>query len=172
MKNLNFPLSLMILLALQFVVSCSSEPTSKNDEDNLFDKKYSTSTEKEFEAIEKGDSPRSSAQTKKSIPAKPSRELQERAPRPPVKEAVKSPVKEVPEIIPTGQLSSKNQERLQEINQNLAFYCMKHRKDDVFSSEENCLKFTKRVLNDCEKKHKLINTVMVNCIKERLKKRQ
>lgn len=70
------------------------------------------------------------------------------------------------------QLSAKNEERLQEINQNLAFFCMKHRQDSAFKNEEGCLAFTKKVLKSCEKKHQIINTVMVNCIKERLKKKR
>ena len=161
-------LILIAILILQFIVSCSSEQTEEKKSTE-----YSHSTEKEFEAIEKGEAPKSKKTTTPSAPQKQSRIFHEKTSAPvilvPVKEV---PKKDNPELVSNEQLSSKNQERLQEINQNLAFYCMKHRKDAAFSSEENCLNFTKRVLNDCEKKHKLINTVMVNCIKERLKKRK
>ena len=90
-----------------------------------------------------------------------------------------TPVKEIPvekisitESFAVEKLSAKNQERLQEINQNLAFFCMKHRKDPLFQdNEDKCLAFTKKILKICEKKHQIINTVMVNCIKDHLKKR-
>jgi hypothetical protein len=156
-------------LALGLLVSCSSETTKP---DNTETKVYSSSTQKEFEAIEKGDiAPVPSYRRERPQrispnvvqPAQPQKELP--------KEKIPAKIQN-PELVANGQLNAKNQERLQEINQNLAFFCMKHRKDANFGSEEQCLKFTKKVLNECEKKHKLINTVMVNCIKTHLKKRR
>lgn len=75
-------------------------------------------------------------------------------------------------LSPTSKLSSKNKDRLLEINQNLAFFCMKHRKDPVLFNEKKCQTFTKKVLDSCQKMHPLVNTVMVNCIKARLKKKR
>jgi sugar-specific transcriptional regulator TrmB len=166
MKKLTLPQILFYVALTIITVSCSSEPKTKPVE-----KTYSSTTQKEFETIEKNDL--------RTNP--PYRTTVKPTPRPSVviKEAVhekqKEVVKETPAISETTnvtQLNAKNQERLQEINQNLAFFCMKHRKDKDFQDEDHCLAFTKKVLTACEKKHKLINTVMVNCIKDRLKKRK
>ena len=168
-KSTLLQLTLLITSAI-FLAGCSSEP--KNEESQ---KTFSEKTQKEFESIEKTDlrisPPR---QTLNKPAAKPPAQIKEV-----IKEKSKEPLKEssatlIPnsESTDRSQLSAKNQERLQEINQNLSFFCMKHRKDKTFKDEDHCLAFTKKVLKKCEKKHKLINTIMVNCIKERLKKRQ
>lgn len=154
-----FTLNLYIFLLISLLVSaCSSEP-----EISVPAKVYSSSTEREFELIEKNDLRVSPPFQSTTQPIK----------KKPVALVKKEPTKQViSESETLSQLSSKNQERMLEINQNLAFFCMKHRKDGKFTSEEHCLAFTKKVLNACEKKHKLINTVMANCIKDNLKKRQ
>lgn len=173
MKKYNFAL-LLAYSALLFFVSCS---TAQKEEKAT--KQYSNNTQKEFESIEKGE-------VKFKTPNRPARQQTPALkPAPQIKELNKETIKETPkpivketpkqestELVTSSQLNAKNQERLQEINQNLAFFCMKHRNDHMFSSEENCLKFTKKVLNDCEKTHKIINTVMVNCIKDRLRKQK
>jgi len=168
MTDKNLSLTLPFFLALFFsLVSCSHHAQDKMVSP---EKIYSASTQREFETIEKGDI------QKKSIPNAHEIHHQQSLPsRPlPQKEAKINPPApiESPKLSPDGPLTIRNQERLQEINQNLAFFCMKHRNERAFSSEEQCLRFTKRVLKACEKKHKLINTVMVNCIKDRLKKRK
>ena len=63
-------------------------------------------------------------------------------------------------------------ERLIEINQNLAFYCMKHRKDPRFGdSEEKCMSFVTKSLEDCQKIHKTPNKKLLGCIQTKLKRR-
>lgn len=151
-KISNTILSLAVLL---LATACSSTPQDENGSPKV----YSSSTQREFEAIEKNDlniapTYRSSSKTPKSS---------NEAPPPKIPS---------PKIVPSQHLSAKNEERLQEINQQLAFFCMKHRKDPAFSNEEKCLQFTKKALEACEKKHQIINSVMLNCVKERLKKRR
>lgn len=161
---LSFPLSLVLLFSL---VSCSHEEKAPVQEHA-----YSESTQREFEAIEKSDSTKSSrVPPAHDLHHLPGAQVQRKTPELKTPAPVQPPV-EQPKLTTESALSSRNQERLQEINQNLAFFCMKHRNDRAFSSEEQCLKFTKNVLKTCEKKHKLINTVMVNCIKDHLKKRK
>jgi hypothetical protein len=160
MKNFPFFQIIANVCLTIFIVSCSSEPINEHRP-----KQYSDSTQRQFEAIEKNDyqiNPPSVPQPK-PLPkvVSPSKEV-----------TPEKPKEVILDSFELSQLSAKNQERLQEINQNLAFYCMKHRKDRIFKDEEECLAFTKNVLKSCEKKHRLINTVMVNCIKEKLKKRQ
>lgn len=152
------------------LVSCSSVPKTEESKKSIID-----NTKKEFESIEKTDLRTSPPhQTINKPVAKPPAQIKEV-----IKEKIKELVKESAgssiqntESTDRSQLSAKNQERLQEINQNLSFFCMKHRKDKTFKDEDHCLAFTKKVLKKCERKHKLINTIMVNCIKEHLKKRQ
>jgi len=153
--------ALIILFLLIALLSCSSEETRPVQE-----KTYSASTEKAFADIEKGD-------VKQSIP--PAHDIREKKsvqiPQQQKKGETSAPRPQEQTTLTTDDsLTGRAQERLQEINQNLAFYCMKHR--NSFSSEGKCLQFTKHILRSCEKKHKLINTVMVNCIKDQLKKRR
>jgi PBP1b-binding outer membrane lipoprotein LpoB len=164
MKKMTLSQILFLVIITLIVASCSSE--TKVEEGP---KKYSSETQREFEAIENNDL-RVNPPYRSTIKSPPRQAVV-------IKESshVKIKEKEIDTVlapsIDSSQLSTKNQERLQEINQNLAFFCMKHRKDGTFKNEEQCASFTKKVLAACEKKHKLINTIMVNCIKERLKKR-
>jgi hypothetical protein len=163
---------LQILYLMAIVISvtrCSSEEKKRPSL-----KEYSAQSQKEFESIEKNDLPRNTVSQVTIKPTPHRATISKEIPREKPKEILKNFTASSPTIIETTdttQLIAKNKERLQEINQNLAFFCMKHRKDAAFKTEEHCLAFTKKVLLDCENKHKLINTVMVNCIKEQLKKR-
>ena len=152
-------------LILAFVTSCSDTSlTTKNANDSEELKHYSSATNQEFQTIEKSDPIAPNYHNpKKQVKASPVQSVQDKI--------SKQPIGEI-QLVTDTTLSTKNQERLQEINQNLAFYCMKHRKTKAFKNEDQCLLFTKKILNTCEKKHKIINTVMVNCIKDRLKKRR
>lgn len=144
---------------MTILTSCSSEQQAPKSAK----KKYSSNTEKEFEQIERND-----LQTPQyaNVRWRDNNASMTRA------KVTMKQKKIEPQIISNATLSEKNQERLQEINQNLTFFCMKHREDSNFSTEDKCLQFTKMVLDTCEKKHKTINAVMVSCIKERLKKRR
>lgn len=84
------------------------------------------------------------------------------------------PIKKFSPILSTEtnnikKLSAKEQECLQEINQNLAFFCMNHQKHKNFQDEKQCLSYTKKVLDRCEEKHKkTVSTSMVHCVKKQL----
>lgn len=68
--------------------------------------------------------------------------------------------------------TSRADERLIEINQNLAFFCMKHRKDPTFGGDEaKCMKFVNKSMENCQKQHKIVNSKLLNCIQTKLKKR-
>lgn len=136
----------LLLLCLLFAcLSCSHEETVP------VEKKYSASTQREFAEIEKGD-------LKNSIP--PAHEIHR-----PVEKRLTPPTPVAP-----SQVSGPSSERLQEINQQLAYYCMKHRK--AFGTEENCQRFTQKIVNECKSRSKSINAAVVHCIKDRLKKRR
>ncbi|MBP9680892.1 MAG: hypothetical protein KBD76_05770 [Bacteriovorax sp.] len=138
---------LIRLFILLIVASCATEsPIDHKDENST--QAYSASTQKEFEDIEKAE-----ALTPSRI-----------SPLPIVQESTA--------LVPVEKLSTKGQERLLEINQNLAYYCMKHRKDPAFSHEEQCLHFTQMVLAECKKQHQTLNVQMLTCIKSRLTKKR
>lgn len=157
--------NISVLGSILLLSACS---TSSDNKAEPLDKIYSSETESDFREIEQSDLPGNTIY----------RSNQNNTPQKSKKIAARKLIMtNANEKIATPQLSSnkklgKNaQERLQEINQNLAFFCMKHRKDSRFQSEEKCQRFTKSVLEKCEKKHQIINTVMVKCVKEKLKKR-
>ena len=138
----------IILICLILVAfGCSTTPKIEQDSS---DKVYSKATEEEFAAIEKNGFNNQLSPVKRIE-----------------NDQIAKQQKFEPPVVKS---SSINQERLQEINQNLAFFCMKKRKDVVFSNEEKCQYFTKQVLNNCEKKYPLLNSAMLSCIKKRLKK--
>lgn len=63
-------------------------------------------------------------------------------------------------------------ERLIEINQNLAFYCMKHRKDSRYGGNETvCMKFVNKTMNECQKSHRIVNSKLLKCIQTNLRKK-
>ena len=69
--------------------------------------------------------------------------------------------------------SSKADERMIEINQNLAYYCMKQRKNSTFGGDESkCMKFVNKSMKQCQKIHHIVNSHLLNCIQSKLKSRR
>ena len=148
-------------LCLILFSACSS------NEEKTKTKKYSDDTNRAFEMIERGGSyylkkapvqsvpvPQISAPQASSIPEK-RRKVQ----------PLISPVESVKKSSP------KTDERLIEINQNLAFYCMKHRKDPRYGGDEaRCMTFVNKTMSDCQKLHTNVNSKLLNCIQTKLKK--
>lgn len=176
-------------LILLFIVSCAS------NEKKPAPKTYSEDTNRAFEMIERGGSyylkkaPVQAAPPQIQAPAK-KRALpveQPQAPREeiivnekinyqakPLTQEVRSPPKaeELKPVLRNTQSSSKADERLIEINQNLAFYCMKHRKNPAYGGDEaKCMKFVNNVMSNCQKQHRIVNSKLLNCIQTKLKKR-
>ncbi len=60
------------------------------------------------------------------------------------------------------------EELIQELNQNLNFYCMSKNKVSRFKGHEECQTFVKNALNDCEKNFKEVDRFLVKCVKKRL----
>lgn len=63
-----------------------------------------------------------------------------------------------------------SEERKKEIQQNLVYYCFKHRQDARYKSEKDCIEKVNIVLQTCESEFKIVNVEMVRCVKEGLKK--
>lgn len=182
-------------LFLLVLVSCAS------NEKPSAPKTYSEDTNRAFEMIERGGSyylrkaptqapPPQIEAPKKRVQAAPTPIEKEKAEEPreeividekinyqakPLTPEVRSAPKaeEIQPVLRNTQSSSKADERLIEINQNLAFYCMKHRKDPAYGGdEEKCMKFVNKVMIACQKQHRIVNSKLLNCIQKRLKARK
>lgn len=156
---------IITIFASYLIAGCSTEAQKQSTST------YSAETEREFQAIERRDvriNPLYRLNTQESQSPKATTKT---APHEKKEGVNKPPVTTTLSARDTSRMSIKNQERLQEINQNLAFFCMKNRKNGPFKNEQHCRTFTQKALESCEKKHRLINSVMVDCIKNQLKRR-
>lgn len=159
-------------LCLLFFVSCASEkkkPEVKN---------YSADTNRAFEMIERGGSyylkkaPPQAPPPQIEAPKKVYRPVAPAAPVMPEEKIEKEITAPAPEAPKATHINAKVDERLIEINQNLAFYCMKHRKDPAYGGdEEKCLKFVAKIQKKCQAQHRIVNSKLLNCIRTGLKKR-
>ena len=171
-------------LFLALVVSCAS------NEKPAAPKTYSDDTNRAFEMIERGGSyylkkapvynapPQIEAPVKRRVQAPEPREeivIDEKInyqAKPLTKEIRENPKTEVLKpVLKNTQSTSKADERLIEINQNLAFYCMKHRKSPAYGGNEaKCMKHVNAVMGHCQKQHRIVNSKLLNCIQKKLKK--
>ena len=173
-----------IYLIFIFIVSCAS------NQEVVPQKNYSEDTNRTFEMIERGGSyylkkapeynppPKITTSTKRRVQepiAREEFEIEEKInyqAEPLTQEIRTEPPTEF--LQPTSkktQFNSKTDERLIEINQNLAFYCMKHRKKLAYGGDENkCMKYVNTIMDNCQKKHLIVNSKLLNCIQKKLKK--
>jgi hypothetical protein len=165
---------LLILLA-----GCSS-----TKEESAEEKYYSEDTNRAFLEIERGGT--YSKKRERSAPPpqlsyKPVKKAPPKKVTPPV-ERMTETKNEVRESAPQEEageneiqidrLMGTNQERLVEINQNLAFYCMKHRKSRAFGGDEKkCLSYVNKTLTNCQKTHKKADSKLLVCLNKTLKKK-
>ncbi len=180
----------LLFLCLILATGCAS------NEEKSEPKKYSDDTNRAFEMIERGGSyylkkapvntptPQIQAPTSRAIPEKrrtvqPTIQPVERpAPREEVviddkinyEEEKLAPA--VPAPTPhVKRNTTKMDERLIEINQNLAFYCMKHRKDPRYGGDEaKCMSFVNKTMTECQKVHRIVNSKLLNCIQTKLRR--
>lgn len=184
-------LSLFFALGLIFFTGCSS------DEKKTEVKTFSDDTNRAFEMIERGGSyylkkapthsvvPPQVKPVQPPLKAVPERRRIVETLKPGAQETVQEEILIDEKInyqenapatppLPVTKVrnNSKTDERLIEINQNLAFYCMKHRKNPSFGgSEAKCMKFVNKTMNDCQKIHRIVNSKLLNCIQKKLKRR-
>ena len=175
------------LLTLIFITSCASHKEAPPE------KIYSEDTNRTFEMIESGGSyylqkapdynppPQISAPVKRrakvlEAPARSeefdidekinyqAKPLTQEIRSNPQSEDLQAPIKNPPST------TNKTDERLIEINQNLAFYCMKHRKRPAYGGDESkCMNFVNSVMEKCQKQHRIVNSKLLNCIQKKLK---
>ena len=184
------------LLSLTFILVLTSCATEKKV---VQEKTYSADTNRAFEMIERGGYLRKAPtynappqieqrRTAKPVPVKEIREFEEARVVPQKEEEIftidekinyeekstPSPIPQAPQkkAQPKIMQPKITDERLIEINQNLAFYCMKHRKNPAYGGDEaKCLKFVEKVQKNCQASHPVVNSKLLNCIRAGLKKR-
>lgn len=153
-------------------------------------KNYSEDTNRTFEMIERGGSyylkkapadtppPRITSPTKKRVQKSVNTEefeIEENInyqAKPLTQESRATTGQEIESpILKNSHTNTRTDERLIEINQNLAFFCMKHRKNPVYGGDEaRCMKYVNFVMEDCQKKHRIVNSKLLSCIQKKLKK--
>lgn len=157
--------SLFLLITLFVLASCSTAE-SEREEEELRQKNYSDETNRAFEMIERG---YSRPPVKKASPYNPPQVEQtvtEKYTPPPKTTAPRSPV--APARSARALPEKKFSEKLVELNQNLAFYCMKHRKDPVFKNDEKkCMDHVNGILQQCQKQHST-HSKLLKCVKKKL----
>lgn len=136
-------IKLSLIFTLIFLSGCSMIKTEKLKKE----KSYTDSTEREFEILEGGNGLRPTSE--KLLP--------------PIIPAHKEP--KVNKIEQHGKV---NDPRILELNQNLSIYCMKSKRRERFKSDEACADFVNNSLKNCEKKHRLVNRTLINCVKHTL----
>lgn len=171
-------------LFLLLIVGCAG------NEKAVAPKTYSDDTNRAFEMIERGGPyylkktpvynapPQIEVPTKKRVQPPEAREeieIDEKInyqAKPLTPEIRSNPKAEVLRpVLKNTQSTSKADERLIEINQNLAFYCMKHRKKSAYGGDEaKCMKHVNSVMSSCQKQHRIVNSKLLNCIQKKLKK--
>lgn len=136
---------------------CSTSETEQNETQ----KTYSEETNRAFEMIERG-YPKWEEQKKE-------------APRPVAPQYVQPhkertiPLKKSLPNGPSVTSAPKMSDKLVELNQNLAFYCMKHRKDAVFKNDEKkCMDYVGRMLNQCQNQFPKSHSRLLACVKKKL----
>jgi len=134
------------ILFIFFLTSCSVFQTEKAKKD----KHYSDSTEREFQLIESGN----------GLSPIPEKKL------PPI-----IPAHKEPQVRKIEQHGRDVDPRIIELNQNLSIYCMKSKRRERFKSDEACAEFVNHSLQACEKKHRLVNRTLINCVKQALQLR-
>lgn len=141
--------ALNLFLSLIFIISCSTS----TEEDQTAKKQHSEETNRAFSMIENNGSYRRKVEPSKK---------QSLIPSPPLvkKVIIKKRKIQLPESV------------MIEINQNLAFYCMQHRKSKRFGgNEEKCMSYVNKTLEECQQKSESSHHKLLKCIKTGLKKR-
>lgn len=151
-------------LCLIFFVSCSSS----TEEDQSVKKQHSEETNRAFSMIENNGSYRRKVEPSKKLSShSPTPTL----PTPPPVVVTKTP----PSLKKVKKEKRKNQlpdSVMIEINQNLAFYCMQHRKSKRFGgNEEKCMSYVNKTLEKCQQKSESSHHKLLKCLKTGLKKR-
>lgn len=163
--------SFALVLLTAFVLGGCSTTEEKVEKKKV----YSAETNRAFEMIERGyNAPPLRAAPVAVTPPQVQRQRPQEKPqdRPVERQVYERPV-DTPSVVAPVTKSTppkkRQSDKIIELNQNLAFYCMKHRKDPVFNNDEKkCMDHVERILNDCERRSSNNDSKTLSCVKNRL----
>lgn len=156
-KNFFYPFFLVLLI----IGGCASEQKEETSE-----KVYSDETNRTFEMIERGYNapPLRKAPTQMAAPQVTAPTHYEKPE--PRKKKITSPSATA---AAPSKSSNKMPEKLIELNQNLAFYCMKHRKNPTFNNDEKkCMDYVGKILDNCQEISAQVHSKLLACVKKKL----
>jgi len=150
----------LICITSLLIGGCSS-----TDDKPDVKKVYSEETNKAFELIERGYNPSPLKKAPVTFTAPQVQKPEENA-------VIKKPKLEKEKVTPkvkVVELKRKESDKIIELNQNLAFYCMKHSKDPVFKNDEKkCMDHVERILKNCQQLSSNNDSKTLSCVKKRL----
>lgn len=155
--------NLVLVCTTAFLLgSCSTDEKNIEEEKKV----YSAETNRAFEMIERG---YNAPPLKKAPVSIAPPQVQRKVVETPRRETVYEKEKvDTPSVKPV-ESKKRQSDKIIELNQNLAFYCMKHRKDPVFKNDEKkCMDHVERILDNCEKSSSGNDSKTLSCVKSRL----
>lgn len=159
-------IKLILLVAFVFFLTACSSSDQLNEEKDLESKVYSDETNRAFEMIERGYG-NSAVQKNLSTVQAPQVGYQSTKPKASKTTSIPS-IPVAPKAAPEKKQSDKKDEKMIELNQNLAFYCMKHRKDNRFKNDEKkCIDYVTGILNQCQSNNSA-HSKLLSCVKKKL----
>ena len=144
-----------LTLVLMIISGCASE-----QKEEAAEKVYSDETNRAFEMIERG----YNAPPLRTAPTQmqPPQVVHKKKIAPPKATASAPSIKQ-------KAVTPKMSEKLIELNQNLAFYCMKHRKNPTFNNDEKkCMDYVGKILDNCQETSAQVHSKLLACVKKKL----
>lgn len=154
-------MKIFLLLLPFFLLSCASQEKTP-----ITRMTYSEETTRTFEEIER----EQLLQYYRDLRAKEVNSPQESRPRVSRPQTSRPAKIQASKPAPKSSAQKANPEELQkEIEQNLVFFCMRHRQDSRFKDEAVCQEFTAKIYQNCQEKFEADDRRLFNCIKPKLK---
>jgi hypothetical protein len=147
--------SLVLLATLLFLVSCAQTKPKVSRK-----KVYSQETQSTFEDIEK----EKAIENYRLMRLRDWKKYKKKKPKTIYRKKVFTKPKRKRRRPLVNPVEQKN-----EIEQNLIYYCMEHRKDSKFDDESDCKLFTDNILDKCKESNDFGEPELLTCIKGRLR---
>jgi hypothetical protein len=141
-NNIRMKLNYLIFFSIFIAAGCSTD----NEYQQKISPTFSSSTLNEFESIENGNGINNNDQLQNTISTNSKKYNNE---------AIQIKKNGNPEIV-------------NELIQNMAYFCMKNGEGKIFPKGQKCADYVKNSLSECESKIIKINRDLLNCVKKNL----
>jgi hypothetical protein len=159
----------LTILGLLLVISCSSTKTVESTAPQ-----YSEETNRTFQEIER----QQILEYYRQLREREARG-EHRTPPPPTPQAIQryqtqrpprrpAPAPARPAHVRSSAIPTNPEDQAREIEQNLTFYCMRHRNATRFREEGSCESFTTEVENKCRQQFAEDDRRLFNCVRQQL----